>query len=221
MKTFVTWLWDGWRNIYTPEHVYRMRDMLNQYAAPHRFVCVTDQPERFQGIETIPIWKEHTQPIRKKYMPNCYRRLFLFSNKAKSIFGESVVSIDLDAIIVSNISHLFDDQPFRILKGFCNPYNGSLWQVRPGTYTEVWDTFDERVIKRASRQISKDGKRHYGSDQSVMAYRIPSAPTWGPEDGIYQYLHIGRDMPKDAKILFFAGNKKPWDSQFKNLYWGK
>ena len=216
MISFVTSMFNGWReDVYKPEHVYRMRDMIaTHYRKPHRFYCVTDQS--LPGINTVPLW-DCPLPQRKG-IPSCYYRLFLFSGQARQLFGDMVVSIDLDAIILGDISHLFTTDNFKIAKGVSNPYNGSLWQVKPGAYPELWTDLDQATANRANRQKASNGKTFYGSDQAVMAYKLPKSPTWSEQDGIYQFHG---DIPIKAKIVFFTGLIKPWNSRFASLYWGK
>jgi hypothetical protein len=144
----------------------------------------------------------------------------MFSEEAKAIFGDKVLSIDLDCLILKEFTSLITDDDFKILRGLCNPYNGSIWQVKPGIYNNMWNDLTPRTAKLSNRQKMENGKNFYGSDQAYMAANIPDAPTWGEKDGIYQYSKLKRKViPEDAKIIFFAGNTKPWTSEFKNTYW--
>ena len=218
MISFVTTCFNGWReNVYKPEHVRRLLEMLKRhYHKPFRFFCVSDID--VPGVDTVPIWD---CPVRARDalrgVPSCYFRLFLFSGQAIPLFGRQVVSIDLDCVIVGNITNLFTGDDFKIVKGISNPYNGSLWQVTPGKFPELWADLTPDLAKRANRQKAKNGKRFYGSDQAVMAFRLPGAPTWDEKDGIYQFQG---DIPPDAKIVFFTGLHKPWTTKFAPLYWG-
>ena len=214
--SFVTSMFNGWReNVYKPDHVLRMKDMIAEhYHKPHKFYCVSDEP--IAGVETVPIWDCPIPPL--KGIPSSYFRLFLFSGQAIPLFGRRVVSIDLDGIILKNITGLFGtNEPFKILEGVSNPYNGSLWQVTPGTYPELWADLDVKLAAKANAQKAKNGKRFYGSDQAVMAYRLPRSPTWSEADGVFQFRG---DIPQEAKIMFFTGLQKPWQSKFAPLYWG-
>jgi hypothetical protein len=185
---------------------------------PHRFVCVTDDTT---GVEcdTYPLWDEHKFQSLAKNRPNCYRRLFMFSPEAKEIFGEKVLSIDLDCLITGDITSLVTGDDFKILKGYVNPYNGSIWQVKPGVY-DLWGNLSPRTAALANRHKMSNGQNFYGSDQAYMAANIPNAPTWDEKDGIYQYSKLkSKVVPDNAKIIFFAGKQKPWTSEFKDLYW--
>ena len=203
--TYVCSLWRGWRPIYTPEHVYRLRDLLQEYGGPHDFVCLTDQ--KVPDVKTCPLpdipWKR-----QHKSIPNCYGRMWLFSNEAMYL-GETLVSIDLDVTIQADISGLFTAEDFKILEGTVCPYNGSLFQIRPGINSHMWSTLTGETAKRANKQRMPNGSRYYGSDQAWMSYMLPDAPTWGQKDGIYQ--HVSGKVPSDARMIFYAGRRKPWD----------
>jgi hypothetical protein len=219
MITFVTWWWQGWRNLYQPEHVYKTRDAIaKHYKLPHRFVCVTDQPHLLPGVKTCRLWETHSFEGRDPNLPNCYRRLKLFDGEA-SKFGDRLVSIDIDSIILDDITDLFTDDPFKILSAKCNPYNGSIWQVKPGTHPEVWTSLSKASIAKANNTKMKNGRKYYGSDQAYMAYMLPDAPTWDEKDGIYYYNDVVKAIPDNAKIIFFPGTLNPWDSKYKELYY--
>lgn len=215
--TVVCWLWNGWRAGYQPMHVNMLERMLQEHLKiPHRFVCITDNPEGIRG-ETMEIW-DYPQVETIKGKPNCYRRLRLFSDEAKEMFGPRVLSIDLDVLILSDITDLITDDDFKIVKGRAAPYNGSMWLHTTGTKTYLWDEFDPATSPAAARTLKNEvGKPYYGSDQAWMSYREPNAPTWSEEDGVYQYssLTFLEPPPENARIVFFAGSHKPWDSRLK------
>lgn len=214
MLTVVSWLWKGWRPVYTPDHVIALRNMLAKHLQlPHRFVCVTDQV--VPGVECIAPWPSPLAP-REHNMPDCYRRLRLFDMPE---LGEQLLSIDLDCVILSDITDLIAKalpHDFHILQGKAAPYNGSMWFVKPGANSHVWTDLSERVAQDALKRRDELGRRPFGSDQTVMAYLIPDAPMWTTADGIYQY--VGKRGP-DAKIVFFAGRMKPWNSgEYGHIY---
>jgi len=222
----VTWLWGstGWRTGYGPEHVNACQRMVAKHLhVPHRFVCVTDNPEGIE-CETIPLWNHPVVDVERN-KPNCYRRLYAFSKEAAQLFGPRFVSLDIDCLIMPGpdgrgITPLFEnDADFKILNGWrdergCNPYNGSLWLMNAGARSHTWDNFDPAKSPAiAAQNKMPNGKNYYGSDQAWIAHSNPNEPTWCREDGILSYV---RDMshedkiPKDCRIMFFAGQRKPW-----------
>jgi hypothetical protein len=220
MLTFVCWKWtcdNGWRKPYTAHHVNALHKMLAKHVTvPHRLICITDDPAGVQ-CETMPLWDAPAVNVGDR-KPNCFRRLKLFSEWAREI-GERLVSIDLDCVIQSNIDHLFaGGEDFRICDGRAAPYNGSMWMLRAGALTHVWDDFNPAtVLAEIATTRRSNGRAYYGSDQAWMAYKLKGAPTWGMADGVYQYSLLGprsRTATLDhslAAIVFFAGGIKPWD----------
>lgn len=224
MITVVTFKWRGWRgDMYTAAHVNNLEMMLAIHlTVPHRLVCVTDDPKGV-NCKTVPLWDDEHFSDYPKHLPNCFRRLFLFSNQAVKLFGARALQIDLDCIITGNIDHLITKDPFKIVKGMCAPYNGSMWLLNTGMRPDIWKGLNRQTAKVAQKRRSESGRRFYGSDQAVMSHQLPNAPTWSTDDGVYSYSsHIqGRSIPEDCKIIFFAGHIKPWDSELANLYWVK
>lgn len=225
MITFICWLWQptGWQRNYSITHVNALTRMLRKHCTlPHRVVCVTDTPNR-KGYEceVYPLWND--PKLRVKTLPgrpNCYQRLKLFDPNLDSFFGDNLVSIDLDTLIVENIDELFTHtEPFKIRRGRSAPYNGSIWNVRRGSETShAWEEFSPATSPAiAAANIGENGKAYYGSDQAWISHILRGRPTWGPEDGILSYVGDVRrnGITPGAKIIFFEGDVKPWMHELK------
>lgn len=218
MITVICWKWKGWRgNTYTRHHVHALRNMVKRHLSePHRFVCITDDPHRLD-CESLPL-PPNPEGLDAEVMhvPNCYRRMWAFSDEARAVLGSRVLSIDLDCIITGTLDPLLvDNVPFMILKGYVAPYNGSIWYVEPGAHPEVWYDINQRNI-----DIAQDDIKGYGSDQVWMSHKLKGAPTWSSSDGIHQYTRTVdcNEPPDGARIIFFAGSKKPWTSGMYDRY---
>jgi hypothetical protein len=216
--TVVCWKWDGWRAGYTAEQVNVLERMLKEHLhLDHRLVCVTDDPTGVR-CETMEIWN---YPVVETLQgrPNCFRRLRLFSDEAGDMFGPRVLSIDLDCAIMGDITPLITDHDFRILQGEVAPYNGSMWLLRTGARPRAWDEFDPDTFHQAIAKTRTARHRpYYGSDQAWLSYVLPGEATWSEADGVYQYRNLAlrsADVPNDARIVFFAGSRKPWDHALK------
>lgn len=215
--TVVCWLWQGWRPIYTAEHVQALQRMVARHLhMPHRFVCITDR--EVPGVECMPNWENPRGVGGNSTLPNCYRRLKLFDMPGDWL------SIDLDCVILDNITPLVEralQHDFMICEGKAAPYNGSMWFVRGGVNPHVWrDLTPDLVLEAKAQRFGKLKRRPIGSDQVVMSYLLPNAPTWGAADGVYQYVSTRTCDMIGRKIVFFAGSAKPWDSlEYKGL-WG-
>jgi hypothetical protein len=225
--TFVTFKWkpkNGYRTTFTAEHVRILRSMLTRnYHGPMRFVCITDDASGLDDIETIKLWDEwaNVPSVHGHSYPSCYRRLKLFAPDAHELLGvepgSRVVAIDLDMVIVRDITPLFDRPEDIVLWGESDFksqwYNGSLWMLKLGTRPKVYTAFDP---KRSPSLAYRSGGR--GSDQGWFTHILrPREATWGRADGVYSYRkHIyppyGSGMlPDDATVVAFHGKIKPQD----------
>lgn len=214
--TVVCWKWNGWRkNMYDASHVNTLHRMVSENLhIPHRFVCVTDDPEGVR-CETIPLWEQPHNIQTGVDRPNCWRRLKIFSPEAKEIFGERVLSIDLDVVVLGDLTPLITDDDFKAMKGKASPLNGSMFLHKTGTRTKVWEGLSRHAPDLISMHERKTDVRHYGSDQAWMSFKMPDAPVWTPEDGAYHFTLVGNELPENCRIMFFAGSNKPWSGRCK------
>lgn len=216
MLTVVTWLWKGWRPVYDASHVIAVRNMLAEHLRiPHRVVCVTN--EHVPGIECWPSWSAPVGGSDILGQPDCFQRLKLFAMEGEWL------SIDLDCVILSDITALIErvrGQDFATMEGgtVCD-YNGSMWYVNGNRRADVWSDLSPALVRLAKAKRSPQGQRPTGSDQVIMAYKLPGAPMWGVADGCYHYTHVKRADMVNPTIVFFAGRTKPWDApEFKDEY---
>jgi hypothetical protein len=184
--------------------------MLRDYGpAGHRLICITDMPKGVTECPTYPLWPSPVPQLRER---NCFARLKLFHPGHALRFGKRLVSIDLDAVILRDIQHLFTNDDFRAVRGISAPLNGSMWMTKVGCNQHVWDTFQGQRSVQQIRSTRHNGRRICGSDQAWMSIQLPGAPTWDEEDGVAQYLGRETDPSLEAaRIVFFAGRTKPWD----------
>ena len=114
--SFVCWKWkpfiDGKKGIsFTSQHVNILFAMLRRHMRdPFELVCITDNADDIHPkIRIVPLWND------LKETPGCFRRLKIFSPEMKQIIGPRIVSIDLDCVIVNDITSLFQrDEDFVI-----------------------------------------------------------------------------------------------------------
>ena len=127
------------------------------------------------------------------------------------MFGPKVLSIDLDAVILRDITSLVTDDDLRLVKGKAAPYNGSMILHSTGTRLELWNEFTKNSPDLVRTHERKSQVMHYGSDQAWISYKCPGEPTWGAEHGVHHYtLMTDNKVPDDARIIFCAGSVKPW-----------
>lgn len=223
--TFVTWLWEGWRNIYDVKHAMALRRMLHEHGPDHRLCVVSDAKIQLPSdVLVYPLW-EHPLPPIPHFKQNCFVRLKLFDPDFGPRFGERVVSIDLDTLIQNDISHLFETEPdYRAVAGVSSRYNGGMWELRTGTNRQVWDTLvgtPHHQIVNTILDAKRLGYHANGSDQAWMSIQIPDGEFWDESDGVYHYSEYKyadrRKDLKDADMICFAGNIKPWDDECKRI----
>ena len=197
--------------------------MRRNYAGEHRLVCITDNPHGVE-IETFPLWGDHARLRNPNggHLPSCYRRLKIFSTPQLEAMdvevGERVVSMDLDVVIMKDITGMFEsDNDFMGWKRVSsNPkkpagYNGSVFMFRAGKFDFLWDTFDAVTSPMRTRKA-----KQFGSDQGWISFNLDGrGPGWTQASGMYSYssdiCSVGRRKPwPNARIVSFNGKHKPW-----------
>lgn len=220
MINIVCWKWDSFngqlhprKNIrFTHEHVNRLYNMLCRHiSVPFKLHCITDNPNGINpDINLIPLWADHRE------LGGCFVRLKCFSPMMKGLIGEDFFSIDIDTVVVSDITDLLlETQANYDFKMWGDthhrtPYNGSFIYMKSGARKQVWETFDPHT---SPDQRVKYG--YVGTDQAWIAVCLgENEAKWGLEDGIYSYrVHMkqeGRfDLNGHEKIVFFHGSEDP------------
>lgn len=229
MLSVVAFKWKppaGYRSTFGPETVNVLRRMVaRHYHAPHRFLCVTDDPAGLDPeIDIVPLWSDFaTVPSpHGGHNPSCYRRLKAFSAEIAAVFGERFVWLDLDTVIVADLAPLFDRPEDFVIWGETDRrswYNGSMCLMTAGARRQVYDDFDPKTSPKRAKQAGR-----FGSDQGWISYRLgPGEATWGREDGVYSYrVHVapnGNRLPANARIVMFHGKVDPWDHRGQSVGW--
>jgi len=218
----------GYRSHFESEHVNVLFRMIDRhFSGAYRKICVTDDAAGIEpGIEVVPLWPDFSDVPNPngRHNPSCYRRLKLFAPDAASIVGERVVVMDLDTVIVGDLTDLFSRQEDFVIWGQSDYpktqwYNGSLWMLKTGTRPRVWTEFDP---KTSPTLAAKAGKK--GSDQGWFGYVLgPNEATWNTQDGVYSYrVHLSRlgwKLPANAKVVCFHGKVDPWHYDAQQHPW--
>jgi hypothetical protein len=199
--------------------VNAFRNMVERhYHKPHEVVCITDNPKGLHSsIRVIPLQEveqfAHLPSPHGGTNPACYRRLVMYSDKAREFIGERFVSVDLDVVIVDDVTPVWDRPEDFMIWGETlrrTPYNGSMQMMTAGARKQVYDKFDPAKSPMEARKARMDG-----SDQAWISFVLgPLEKRWTVEDGVYSFrLHVktnsGR-LPKGARIVFFEGQIDPW-----------
>jgi hypothetical protein len=135
---------------YKPEYVTKLYNMVKRNSTvPFRFTCFTERPDGLEaeGIEVRPL------PYMLK---GWWNKIPLFA-PPQCIDDDQIVCLDLDIVITANIDWLLNYRGKFAGLGYWQYgpeqkyYNGSIWSLRPGENTHVWENFNEHgydVMKR-------------------------------------------------------------------------
>lgn len=200
----VCWLWG---DKYPVEHVNKLyRGFAKNYDLPFNFFCFTDQPDNpefIPEVQTLQIPTEHAKTKR------CARRLKIFSLEMRDIIGSRILQLDVDMVIVGNITELLSThEEFKIWKSPSNgehsfAYNPSLMLMNVGCRKHIWRLFNKdpkTALKEA--QLNK----WTGSDQAVIGNLLrKNEAVWDEKDGIYSFRDeiSVENLPENAKIVGF------------------
>lgn len=225
MLRVVCWKWKSkpdYHSKFTAQAVNTLRAMVDRcYRKPHEFVCITDDSTGIDSdVRIVPIWSDYSD----LYGPNgvnCYRRLRAFSTEAADIIGPRFVSLDLDSVLTGDMSPLWDRPEDFVIWGDTarnTPYNGSMFLLRAGTRTKVWDSFDPATSPTRALEL-----KYVGSDQAWIGVSLgPNEPRWSQSDGVYSWrVHLkisGGRLPSNARAVFFHGRDNPWHDDLQRTY---
>lgn len=224
----VTWKWGppiGYRSHFTAEHVNTLRRMVaRHYPHPHRFLCVTDDAHGLdREVEAIPMWPDHAALLSPHgaLSPSCYRRLKAFAAEIEPILGARFVSIDLDTVIVGDLSPVWNRREDFVIWGETDPrsfYNGSMFLMNAGARRQVWDTFDPVKSPKTAHAAGR-----FGSDQGWISYCLGDGEArWTTAEGVYSFrkhIYPRGGLPAGARIVMFHGHIDPWHPEAQRLSW--
>lgn len=227
MISVVTWVWG---TKYTPRHVNILRAMVaRNLRMDYRFICITDFTSGLhKDIEVVPL---PTLGARDPD-PMCLKRLWMFSEEAAGVLGQRFVNIDVDSVIVDDITPLLArNEDFIVWKApFYHSvhhaanaptyvYNPSLMMMNAGARHFVWERFSNAPERELDNAAAVGWK--YRSDQDIITNMLaPHEASWGCGDGIYAYwthLDLGaKPLPGNARIVSFYGKADPSQRPVQN-----
>lgn len=234
VENILIWKWKqpGSRFVYTSEQVNAfVKKLRENITLPVTFCCVTDDPEGLdESIKHIPLPDMFSDIQTEtwgmdKGLPQCFKRLTMWSPDAEKMFGKRYMMIDLDTIVLGNIDHLLTRQEdvliFRGTNAVKRPYNGSLVIMDAGARPEVFNNFTQEGA-------TKSGEMFVGSDQAWLSYClshrddkinrwVPHVPVISEVEGVTHYskTFINRNggykrfkPPEGTCLVFFPGDFK-------------
>lgn len=217
----VTWKWKSVdkslkkRDEFNSVHVNTMYSMLQRHLhMPFEMVCITDDPTDIHPqIRCVPLWRDYRR------VGGCFRRLRIFSDEMKHIIGARFASIDLDAVIVDDVTPIFSRTENFIIWGEHyrdTPYCGSLMMMNAGCRAGVWESFK---LEKYPSNIR--GRWPKGTDQfHISRCLYPEEVMWTSEDGVYNFNHTIRRWPQFKKGVFYRDSifkRKRYRTRFLEL----
>ncbi len=236
MIDFVCFKWKpgfDYRSKFEAAHVNTLYRMIaRNITVPFTLHCITDDAEGIGGhiiTHDLSVWDERgfsdVPSPHAGNNPSCYRRLRLWDASAAGIIGPRICSIDLDCVIIDDITPLVDRaEPCVMWGDYVNPhthFNGSMQLITPGLYSGVYNTFDPLTTPNETRRNG-----FHGSDQGWLSLfhernEFEGVGRWTAEDGVLSYrVHCRKALnvqkldnvalPDGARIVFFHGPHDPW-----------
>lgn len=251
MLTFVTFLWkqpEGYKTYFNATHVNTLYHMLHRNVdIPFRFICINDFPDSegkdlfHKQVISFPLWQVDLPEFDiEGKNPNCYKRLKLFDAEAGGIkpivtqrfigqkdewHDDRIVLLDLDLMIVGNITKIVTIPGEFVGWKKAVPYQGAFWMLKIGSRQKVWDLFIKNPL--ACRAAGK-ALRYVGSDQAWISTCLGKGNerVVGTQHGVYSFLRdkvwVEKTLPSDARIVIFHGSKSPWHPEIlRNWPWVK
>lgn len=228
---FVTFKWGS---AYSARHVNVLRDMLSRhYHAPHRLTCITDNATGIaKDIRILSMWND------SRLVGHCMQRIRLFEPKTAAKIGPRFCWLDLDIVIVDDVTPIFSRTEDFIACGVekpWQPYNGSMVMMNAGARPRVYSEFSLPMFEARRR---KHG--YGGGDQGWIACALgPNEARWTEADGIRSYRdHVegppngmgdgSGSLPAGARLVIFNSRRldpsdvalqerSPWIAE----HWGK
>lgn len=152
---------------------------------PHELVCVTDDAsgmdKRIRAVKMPPEFAG---------VPRCRRRMWQFAKERACEFGHRMLCIDLDVVIVRDITPVLDrHEPIVCWKvGYAGVYSGSFLLCDVGALDGAWQRYrdDTAAFVRAT------GEKN-GSDQAMLNLwlRGRNVAHWTEADGFVTWFGDG------------------------------
>lgn len=183
MIAIVCWKWGS---LFSALYVNRLQSMLSRnLKIEHRIYCLTDDEQGLdRNIIALPL------PAEFSNTPRCRRRMKQYDRAFASMLGRRVLSLDLDMVIVGDITPIVDRPEPLVLWKVCyaGVYSGSFVLYEPGALHGAYAAY--AADPDYPRKASPSG---VGSDQAMINHylRGQSVPHWTEADGFRTWFGKG------------------------------
>jgi hypothetical protein len=124
------------------ERVTKLRDMVIRYMArDFTMVCLTDQPERCEGVRFIDIFAAELE--------GSWAKMVLFEPQWRE--RKKVLHLDLSVAVISDITPLADVPGEFAICGVIGKYNSSAMVIGGGMAGFVWESFERKAAALMAR----------------------------------------------------------------------
>lgn len=233
---------------FTEKHIIQKRQQLDRYCSlPTRLSVFTDNPSFVMGLglrDTRAVLLPQDWNLYGKRQLWWYKTFIFASLQHVDWIDDSVLYLDLDTILVNDISKFWDYEPDKFCicqdfnRAFIRDYpisNSSVMRFKPGLYTEIHEYFEQHWHATI---------RRFRGDQDYITwwFRERKDHAWWPKEWAMSYkweiLHGGTKhggtsvrwpedyynpeqewvIPSETSIVVFHGEPDPYDTHFGNLH---
>lgn len=220
-----------WGTRFGPDYVNVLsRAVAEHLPSPHRFVCLSNQPEGIDpAVETMPM-PEFGVPEAEWTKRGCWPKVALF---APGVFAddEIVLYLDLDVLVVGNLGPFVEcvraEPAFYTLREW-NPLllRALPLAVRPDRGSQgsvyVWRAGEQRHVFADFTRRVEEVRANFWSDRFYLP-KIATNPRYLPYDWCLSFknhclspwpLNLVRPearLPQGARIIVFHGKPRPMD----------
>jgi len=185
-----------WGTLYPAAEVNILRAMVARHlSVPHRFHCITDDPAGLDPEITV-------HPLPDEGVEGIWRKLGTFRRDFLGLEGEYVVSFDIDVVILGSLDFLAEhpEHDLMIARNWSRKPggaqgSGTLYRLRVGSHTPVWDRF---IADPEAAIDAHHGKTRMIGEQKWLQHQL-GAFTFLPEGKVVSFKrHCGA---KGRRIL--------------------
>jgi hypothetical protein len=216
-----------WGTLFGPEYVNRLRRGLARHLRlPHTFHCITDNAA---GVETggrsgdVVVHHMYTNHAAMKAgNRSCFRRLRMFSKDMGETLGPRILHLDLDTVVVGDVTPLFDRaDPLVLLKQSDNgkgrvTHNPSVLLMDAGVLHAMWERFNafpDKTWREARARGWACSDMSVINDYIHVNRATVKAATWGEADGVQAYWRReNKQLRPGARLVTFYGKENPGDA---------
>lgn len=215
----VTWKWGP---AFGPEYVNRLRRGLARHLRlPHAFHCITDNTAGIEaGVACHPMYSDHA--AMRAGNRSCFRRLRMFAKDMRDVLGPRVLHLDLDTVVVGDVTPLFDRaDPLVILKQADNgrgrvTHNPSVLLMDAGVLHDMWERFHaapDKTWREAKARGWACSDMSIINDYLHVNRATAMAATWDEADGVQAYWRRqNKELRPGARLVTFYGKQNPSDA---------